>query len=216
GGWRLGGTFTHQTGGVATPLDGFDNASIAPPFGNFDRPDPTGVSPYLQGSARTLSDWVNKAAYVYAPSGFFGTLQRGSFTGPGYTNLDAALHKQFAMPYNEKHQLAIRFEAFNALNHPNWGIPNLTVNSSNCGRCNWRPSTSSRLRPAGGITHHLWPDAHPAFLNCSRAIPKRAFHKRPFKTELLLLLKRNFDCLGNQQEPGPSPTLHRQQIALRS
>lgn len=134
GGWQLGGTFTHQTGGVATPLDGFDNASIAPPFGNFDRPDPTGVSPYLHGSARTLSDWVNKAAYVDAPSGFFGTLQRGSFTGPGYTNLDAALHKQFAMPYNEKHQLAIRFEAFNALNHPNWGIPNLTVNSPNFGR----------------------------------------------------------------------------------
>ncbi len=134
GGWQLGGTFTHQTGGVATPIDGFDNASIASPFGNFDRPDPTGVSPYLQGSARTLSDWVNRSAYTYAPTGFFGTLQRGSFTGPGYTNLDAALHKEFAMPYNERHQLAIRFEAFNALNHPNWGTPNLTLNSSSFGR----------------------------------------------------------------------------------
>ena len=134
GGWQLGGTFTHQTGGVATPINGFDQASIASPFGNFDRPNPTGISPYLEGSARTLNDWVNKAAYQYAPAGFFGTLQRGSFTGPGYTNLDAALHKQFPMPYNEKHQLSIRFEAFNALNHPNWGTPTLTVNSSTFGR----------------------------------------------------------------------------------
>jgi hypothetical protein len=35
------------------------------------------------------------------------------------------------MPYNEKHQLAIRFEAFNALNHPNWNNPTISnVNSA--------------------------------------------------------------------------------------
>lgn len=135
GGWQVGGTFTHQTGAVATPLVGFDNSNIASPFGNFDRPIATGVSPYLHGSARTLSDWVNKDAYAQPSTGFFGTVGRGSFTGPGFTNLDAALHKQFLMPYNEKHQLAIRFEAFNALNHPNWGTPNLTLSSgSNFGR----------------------------------------------------------------------------------
>ena len=38
------------------------------------------------------------------------------------------------MPYNEKHQLAIRFEAFNALNHPNWGTPTLNYSSSTFGR----------------------------------------------------------------------------------
>jgi hypothetical protein len=63
-------------------------------------------------------------------------MQRGSFTGPGFTNLDASLHKAFNMPYNEKHQLAIRFEAFNSLNHPNWSIPsrNLSLQSSTFGR----------------------------------------------------------------------------------
>jgi hypothetical protein len=38
GGWQVGGIFTHQTGVVGTPLLGIDNASIASPFGNFDRP----------------------------------------------------------------------------------------------------------------------------------------------------------------------------------
>jgi len=134
GGWQVGGIFTHQTGVVATPLLGFDNSGIAASGGNFDRPSPTGTSPYLKGSARTLNDWVNKAAYVNATPGFFGTLQRGSFTSPGFTNLDASLHKVFLMPYNEKHQLSIRFEAFNSLNHPNWNEPNLTTSSSTFGR----------------------------------------------------------------------------------
>ena len=134
GGWQVGGIFTHQTGAVGTPLRGSDNSSISSPFGGFDRPNPTGTSPYLSGNARSLNTWVNKAAYVSAAPGFFGTLQRGSFTGPGFTNLDASLHKQFKMPYNEKHQLSIRFEAFNALNHPNWNNPTLNFSSSTFGR----------------------------------------------------------------------------------
>jgi len=134
GGWQVGGIFTHQTGVVGTPTLGIDNSGIAASGGNFDRPSPTGTSPYLSGSARTLKDWVNKAAYTEAAPGFFGTLQRGSFTSPGFTDLDASLHKDFNMPYNEKHQLSIRFEAFNALNHPNWNEPTLTYTSSTFGR----------------------------------------------------------------------------------
>jgi len=38
------------------------------------------------------------------------------------------------MPYSEKHHLDIRFEAFNALNHPNWGTPNLNYQSSAFGQ----------------------------------------------------------------------------------
>jgi hypothetical protein len=134
GGWQVGGVFTHQTGGVATPTLGIDNASISSPFGNFDRPNQTGVTPYLSGSARSVDTWVNKAAYAQAPAGFFGNATRGSFVGPGFTNLDASLHKDFHMPYSERHALSIRFEAFNALNHPNWTTPNLTYTSSSFGQ----------------------------------------------------------------------------------
>ena len=134
GGWQVGGIFTHQTGAVGYPLLGYDNASIANPGGNMDRPNVTGTSPYLSGSARSLNVWINKAAYTPAAGGFYGNVKRGSYTGPGLTNLDASLHKQFLMPYNERHQLSIRFEAFNALNHPNWSNPNLTYSSSTFGR----------------------------------------------------------------------------------
>jgi hypothetical protein len=143
GGWQVGGIFTHQTGQVGTPLRGSDISGIASAFGNFDRPNPTGTSPYLSGSARSLSTWVNKAAYTSAAAGFFGTLQRGSYTGPSFTGLDASLHKNVVMPYNEKHQISIRFEAFNALNHPNWNNPTLNYSSSTFGRIT---STSRDMR----------------------------------------------------------------------
>jgi len=133
-GWQVGGIFTHQTGQVATPQTGADNAGISSPFGNFDRPNQTGVSQYLSGTARSVDKWANLAAYAKSPAGTFGNVSRGSFTGPGVTNLDASLHKDFAMPYGEHHALSIRFEAFNALNHPNWNTPTLTINSSTFGQ----------------------------------------------------------------------------------
>ena len=39
---------------------------------------------------------------------------------PNYT-------KSWTMPYNEHHHLQLRFEAFNVLNHPNWGEPNANI-----------------------------------------------------------------------------------------
>ena len=93
-----------------------------------------GRAPTSAEAQESLNTWVNKAAYAIAAPGNLRNLQRGSFTGPGLTNLDASLHKSFLMPYNEKHQLSIRFEAFNALNHPNWGTPNLNFSSSTFGR----------------------------------------------------------------------------------
>ena len=35
------------------------------------------------------------------------------------------------MPYNEHHQLQFRAEAFNLLNHPNWGQPNGNILAGN-------------------------------------------------------------------------------------
>ncbi|HKO19338.1 MAG TPA: carboxypeptidase-like regulatory domain-containing protein [Acidobacteriaceae bacterium] len=157
GGWQIGGTFTHQTGQVGTPQYGGDNSGLGGLFGNFDRPNVTGISPFLPCNSKTVDSCANKAAYsqpgvivtlttkdsagnvTTGPNnigGLWGNATRGSFHGPGFTNLDASLHKSFVMPYSEKHHLDIRFEAFNALNHPNWTTPNLTYTSSNFGQVN--------------------------------------------------------------------------------
>jgi hypothetical protein len=73
------------------------------------------------------SRWLNPAAFVEAAPGFFGSVGRNTIEGPGIANLDAEVHKQFKIPYNEHHSVQFRLEAFNSTNHPNWGMPNLNI-----------------------------------------------------------------------------------------
>lgn len=124
GGWQLGGIVTLQSGIPGTlSIGGVDNASTSD--GGYDRPVSTGISPYLSNA--TPSRWLNPAAFVEAAPGFFGNVGRNTIEGPGIANLDAEVHKQFKMPYNEHHSVQFRLEAFNSTNHPNWGMPNLNI-----------------------------------------------------------------------------------------
>jgi hypothetical protein len=124
GGWEAGGILTLQGGVPGTlSIGGVDNAATSD--GGYDRPNSTGVSPYLGDP--TPSRWLNPAAFTEAPPGFFGSVGRNTIMGPGIVNIDGEVHKQFRMPYNENHVLQFRIEAFNAVNHPNWGMPSLNI-----------------------------------------------------------------------------------------
>jgi hypothetical protein len=124
GGWNIGGILTLQSGYPGNlGIGGVDNASTG--SGGYDRPNATGVSPYLDNP--TPSKYFNKAAFVKAPAGQFGNVGRNSIIGPGIIGFDSEIHKTFKMPYKEGHALQFRFEAFNVLNHPNWAMPNLNV-----------------------------------------------------------------------------------------
>jgi hypothetical protein len=124
GGWEFGGILTLQTGVPGTlSIGGVDNAATSD--GGYDRPNSTGTSPYL--SNKTPSRWLNPAAFTEAAPGFFGNAGRDTIEGPSIVNIDAEVHKQFKMPYSEHHSLQFRLEAFNAINHPNWGMPNLNI-----------------------------------------------------------------------------------------
>ncbi len=124
GGWQTGGIVTLQTGVPGTlTIGGVDNASTAE--GGYDRPNATGVSPYL--SNPVPSRYYNLAAFTEAPPGQFGNAGRNTIIGPGIFNFDCEVHKQFRMPHLENHVLQFRLEAFNVLNHPNWGMPSLNI-----------------------------------------------------------------------------------------
>jgi hypothetical protein len=81
----------------------------------------------VNAANQTTADWYNRSAFAEAPAGQFGNVGRNTATAPGVFDIDAELHKSFVMPYNEHHQLQLRFEAFNVLNHPNWGEPNPNI-----------------------------------------------------------------------------------------
>ncbi len=124
GGWQTGGIFTLQSGVPGTlSIGSVDNAATSD--GGYDRPIATGTSPYV--SNPTAPRWLNPAAFVEAPPGFFGNVGRDTIIGPGIVNLDFEVHKQFKMPFNEHLALQFRVEAFNAINHPNWQMPTLNI-----------------------------------------------------------------------------------------
>src|SRR5215831_16899357 len=129
GGWQVGGIWTVQSGFPITPTVGGSDRS-----GNgagFDRPNTTGVSPYVDGAVP--SHWWNSAAFTGNAPGTFGNAGRNALIGPRLFTLDFSAHKQFHMPFGENHVVQFRLEAFNVLNHPVWGTPNANVLSSGFG-----------------------------------------------------------------------------------
>jgi outer membrane receptor protein involved in Fe transport len=129
GGWQIGAIWTIQSGFPITP--GVGGADRSGNGAGFDRPNATGVSPYLDNPAP--SRWWSPASLQANAPGTFGNAGRNSLIGPGYFTLDGSAHKEFRMPYKESHLLQFRFEAFNVLNHPVWGIPNANILSSGFG-----------------------------------------------------------------------------------
>ena len=85
---------------------------------------------WLLGSAFATTPKANASGIN--PANVYGNVVKGSFTGPGYTDWDAAIHRYFNI--TEKVNLQFRAEFFNVLNHTNFGDPNVTQNSASFGQ----------------------------------------------------------------------------------
>ena len=89
----------------------------------------------------TVDQWFNTAAFSRAAAGTFGSAGRGEVIGPGIINWDFSTSKELQI--SATNYIQLRFEAFNFLNHPNWGDPNTTFNSVAFGTIN---STRTEMR----------------------------------------------------------------------
>ena len=119
GGWELSGVVTVQDG---TPLDLLYSVLDIANAGTFNRPNVVpGQSISLPASQRSPDHWFNTAAFSQPAPYTFGDAGRDIIPGPGNEVIDLALHKRFAL--SERAALEFRAEGFNALNHPNFGIP---------------------------------------------------------------------------------------------
>jgi hypothetical protein len=67
-----------------------------------------------------------------APPGGLGTLGWNTVKGPRTLNFDMDLIKRFKI--HENQEFEFRLDAINILNHPNFGTPTMSINSSNFGR----------------------------------------------------------------------------------
>ena len=99
--------------------------SLGPGQG-FDRPSLAPGRTVESAMIGTPEQWFDPTAFVLQPAGTYGTLGRGALIGPGLAVLDLALVKR--LPWarlGSAGLVELRVEAFNVLNHTNFGIPSL-------------------------------------------------------------------------------------------
>ena len=135
GGWVLSGVFKWAHGtpftvtgtGIDLNLDGFSETR------------PRLLDPSVLGNSisdpRTSQQLLPQSAFGSPTSAADYTcciLGRNTFYIDGVKNVDLAISKVFAMPW-EGHSLQFRADAFNAFNKFQWGFPNSTYTSSTLG-----------------------------------------------------------------------------------
>jgi Carboxypeptidase regulatory-like domain len=118
GGWQISGILSIQSGHPFTALVNTDNANI---LGNVDRPNIIGNG---NNGPQTVQEWINVNAFQLAPYGTFGNSGRNNLVGPGLTNLDLSLARNFQLW--ERFSLQFRAESFNLANHPQLDLPSQT------------------------------------------------------------------------------------------
>ncbi len=126
GGWQTNALLQWQTGLPYTPQ--LNNSTTN---GTGSRPDRIG-SGGLPSGQRSITHWFDQTAFTTPPIYTYGNAGRDILFGPGRTNLDASLFKDFR-PL-ERLTVQFRTEAFNVLNHPQFGQPNATIGSGSVGQ----------------------------------------------------------------------------------
>jgi hypothetical protein len=136
--WRVTGILNAHSGDRLNITSGLDNA-----FSGINLQRPNKVSDDFYASPRTLTTYFNRAAFAQPAPGTLGNLTRNAVVGPAYWNIDMGISRLIPMGTR---RLELRVEAFNVLNHFNWGNPVINLNSGQFGRI-----TSLAGTPPNGV-----------------------------------------------------------------
>lgn len=128
GGWELSGIGTFESGRPFTLLVSQDRNNTG--GSSIDRPNLVG-NPYNVPGGQTPDHWFNTAAYALPAFGTDGNVGRNTLNGPGFDELDFSVIKNNRI--GEGKNLQFRAEIFNLPNHPNFDLPNNTIDSAQAG-----------------------------------------------------------------------------------
>jgi hypothetical protein len=131
GGWQINGITSFQTGPPFTLATAGDNANIGSsnqrpnlvgdPYAGID----TGAS-YQKRGVDAGTYYFNRAAYVLPSQFTLGNVGKNTLFGPGSKNWDFSMFKNTRI--NERFNTQLHAEFYNLFNHPNFGLPNRTIN----------------------------------------------------------------------------------------
>jgi hypothetical protein len=123
--WRVSGIVSARSGGWLTVTTGRDIAATGIVGQRLNQ-----VSDEVYGD-KSLTNYLNPAAFAYPAAGTLGDHERNSIEGPGFWSVDLALSRLVGVG---THRLELRLEAFNLFNTVNWANPTTNYDSRNFGR----------------------------------------------------------------------------------
>lgn len=78
-----------------------------------------------------MQRWFNTAAFAAPAQYKYGNAGRSIVQAPGIFDVDLAILRFF--PITERAKFELRLEAYNATNHPNFGLPGLSFGTPTFG-----------------------------------------------------------------------------------
>jgi hypothetical protein len=124
--WRVSGILTARSGSWLTVTTTNDLAFTGVPGQRVNQ-----LNDETYGD-RSLTNYLNFAAFALPAPGTLGNHLRNALTGPGFWQVDMALARLLRL--GQAQTLELRLEAFNLLNNFNWGNPVTNFNSGTFGR----------------------------------------------------------------------------------
>jgi outer membrane receptor protein involved in Fe transport len=124
--WRLSGILNARSGSWLTVTTGRDIAGTGI---SAQRLNQVFDDPY---GAKTLTNYLNPAAFAYPAAGTLGHHKPFTIEGPGYWAVDLALTR--LLSFGSTRSMELRVEVFNLFNNFNWGNPVTNYDSGTFGR----------------------------------------------------------------------------------
>jgi hypothetical protein len=124
--WRISGILNANSGNWLTVTTTSDLAFNGIPN---QRVNQVNDDPY---GDKSLTRFLNPAAFAYPASGTLGNAPARSIEGPGFWKIDMSVAR--VVPLANQRTLEFRIEAFNVTNNFNWDEPNVVLNAGTFGR----------------------------------------------------------------------------------
>ena len=90
------------------------NCSVHPELSDFRYRCQFGYTHLVTGSAQTINNWVNRAAFANAPDNRFGNAPVGNVEAPGLQTYNLSVSKNFQ--FHERFRMRYQADFFNAFN----------------------------------------------------------------------------------------------------
>lgn len=126
-GWKLSGTYRVSSGPPLTVTTSLDR-QLSGQGGQ--RPTQILEDPYC--ATKSITCWLNPAAFTQPALGSLGNISRFTVYGPGYWGIDAALSRAFRI--RERQTVEFRAEAFNLTNSMRANAPTVNTNTNTFGQ----------------------------------------------------------------------------------